>query len=421
MDVLLVTLGTAGDVDPFLAIGCELKRRSHHVTLVSNDYFRPAAERMGLDFEGFGSIEHYRSVLADPDIWHPVRGYRILLRELFLGSMRPAFEVIERLRNNRSVLVAPCYLYGARIAAEKFSLPLATVVLQPASLWSTERPSIFSSVSWHRFIPLRLQGLLAKALAHFYLEPQLAPETRQFRRELGLPHADRIATRWPYSPDRVIGLFPEWFASPVPDWPPQFIQTGFVSHEGFDPMPIPGDLEEFLADGEAPIAFTPGSGNCQARNFFEVALEVCHRLRQRGLFLTGFREHLPLPLPAGIRHFEYLPFSRVFPRCKAIVHHGGIGTLAKGLAAGIPQLIMPIAYDQPDNALALKRLGTGDLICQQDFNPDRVADTLGRMIDSPLMISRCRSFSAKTDTRTALDETCSVIESLRRPQMPDFV
>ncbi len=414
MELLLVTLGTAGDVHPFVALGSELKRRNHRVVLVTNEHFRPVAERVGLDFQGIGSADHYRCVLANPDIWRPVRGFRILIQELILGSMRAVFDAIERLGNERTVLVAPCFIYGARIAREKFSIPLATLVLQPASVWSTVEPSLTASVPWSSYLPRSLQSLFARGLEHFFLEPLLAPETNRFRRELGFSPVQRILAAWQYSPDRVIGLFPEWFAPHASDWPSQLIQTGFISHENLDPLPMPRELENFLSRGEAPIVFTPGSGNCHASKFFEVAAAACRKLQQRGLFLTGYANQLPKNLPDGVRHFEYAPFDKTFPSCKALVHHGGIGTLAKGLAAGLPQLIMPMAFDQPDNARRLKRLGAGDLILPKHFTPDRVADKLGRMIRSDDLNQRCRTLSSRIDTGAALNGTCSIIESLPR-------
>ena len=412
MDVLLVTLGTAGDIHPFLALGCELKRRNHRVTLVSNPYFKPWAERLGLGFYGFGSVEHFQAVLADPDVWHPFRGFKVLVRELFLGSMRPAFEAIDQVRSRASVLLAPGYLYGARIAAEKFNLPLATVALQPAALWSAENPVVLAPHSWSRFVPVWLRSLIVQGIDHLFLEGLLAPETNRFRRELGLPAVSRVATRWPYSPDLLIALFPEWFAPPPSDWPAHLVQTGFLSHESFDTRPLAPECEDFLARGEAPILFTPGSGHCQAETFFQVATAVCEKLGQRGLFLTAFQGHLPKELPETIRHFDYLPFSRIFPRCKAVVHHGGIGTLSKGLAASVPQLIMPLAYDQPDNARRIKHLGVGDWISPKHFNPIRVEEKLKSLITSDAIRRQCRKIAPLIDTESALADSCGLIEML---------
>ena len=412
MDVLLVTLGTAGDVHPFLALGCELKRRGHQVTLVSNPYFQSWAESLGLGFEGFGTIEHYREVLAEADLWHPFRGFKIMVRELFLGSMQPAFEAIDRSRSDSCVLLAPGYLFGARVASEKFNLPLVTVVLQPAALWSVDDPVVLAPHSWTRFLPRWLKTLVVMGIDYFFLEALLAPETNRFRGQLGLPAQSRIATRWAYSENLLIALFPQWFAPAVADWPEQLVQTGFISHESFEASVLSTECETFLAAGEAPILFTPGSGNCQAAEFFEVATAACEQLGQRGLFLTAFRDHLPKNLPDTIRHFEYLPFSRIFPRCKAIVHHGGIGTLAKGLAAGVPQLLMPLAFDQPDNARRIKQLGVGDWIDPKHFEPDRVAKKLKALIASDAVAEQCRQNALRVNTESALADSCRVVESV---------
>ena len=78
------------------------------------------------------------------------------------------------------------------------------------------------------------------------------------------------------------------------------------------------------------------------------------------MFLTQYPEQLPARLPNGVRHFNYIPFSTVLPRAAAFVHHGGIGTTAQALAAGVPQLVVPLAHDQPDNAVRIRHLGVGD-------------------------------------------------------------
>jgi UDP:flavonoid glycosyltransferase YjiC (YdhE family) len=86
-------------------------------------------------------------------------------------------------------------------------------------------------------------------------------------------------------------------------------------------------------------------------------VDACRRLGRRGLLLSRYRDQLPADLPPGVRHFDYVPLSRVLPRAAALVSHGGIGTLSQALAAGIPQLIMPLGFDQFDNAARLGRLG----------------------------------------------------------------
>ena len=103
---------------------------------------------------------------------------------------------------------------------------------------------------------------------------------------------------------------------------------------------------------------------------------ACRLLGRRGLLLTRHREHSPGP-SAGRIHVPYAPFSELLPRCAALVHHGGIGTSSQAMAAGIPQVVMPMAYDQPDNAYRMVKLGVAAELVPEQFTAPNLAKTLG--------------------------------------------
>jgi rhamnosyltransferase subunit B len=88
-------------------------------------------------------------------------------------------------------------------------------------------------------------------------------------------------------------------------------------------------------------------------------------------------------LPDVVCPVEYVPFGRVLPRCAAIVHHGGIGTTAQGLAAGLPQVVMPMAHDQPDNAARLVRLGVGRSLPPREFHAANLGEALDQLVENP--------------------------------------
>jgi hypothetical protein len=96
---------------------------------------------------------------------------------------------------------------------------------------------------------------------------------------------------------------------------------------------LPEDVQGFLAAGDPPIVFTPGSAMQHGQLFFTESVAACQLSSRRGLLLTRFREQVPDRLPEGVCHFDYLPFSQVLPHSAALVSHGGIGTVAQGLAA----------------------------------------------------------------------------------------
>jgi UDP:flavonoid glycosyltransferase YjiC (YdhE family) len=109
-----------------------------------------------------------------------------------------------------------------------------------------------------------------------------------------------------------------------------------------------------------------------------------------------------------------VPFSALLPRAAALVHHGGIGTCAQGLAAGLPQVVMPMAYDQLDNGMRLARLGVGAVVRQRRFTPPRVAAALDGLLNSPAVQKRCRDKAASCDGPTALNAACDLLEELHR-------
>jgi rhamnosyltransferase subunit B len=113
-----------------------------------------------------------------------------------------------------------------------------------------------------------------------------------------------------------------------------------------------------------------------------------------------------------VKHFTFVPFSLLLPRASALVHHGGIGTCAQGLASGLPQLVMPMAYDQLDNALRLKRLGVGEFVPLKKFTPNRVTPALEKLLTSPTVAERAKHWTAKCDAVASLARAGDLLEGL---------
>ena len=128
--------------------------------------------------------------------------------------------------------------------------------------------------------------------------------------------------------------------------------------------------------------------------------------------MTRYPEQLPKDPGDHARHEAYVPFSRVFPRCAAVVHHGGIGTCGQALAAGVPQLTMPLAFDQPDNATRLERLGVALWVRPKKFRGERVASQLAALLGDERILGRCRHWAAEIRRHDAAADTCSLLEEL---------
>jgi rhamnosyltransferase subunit B len=414
MHVILTPVGSAGDVNPFIVVGRELRRRGHRVTLLATDVFAEVVANAGLQFASVASREEYERATNNPDLWHPRRGLKVIL-DLLLPQIRRAYAILEReYQPNEMVLVGHPLALPTRVFEESHRVPAVTIHLAPGVFRSDFRqpamPSGADISGWPRWA----KRLLWWAVDRLSIDPLITPALNAWRAELGLRPVSRVFQSWINSPRRVLGLFPDWFGDPQPDWPPQLRLTGFVlSDESCAPTQEAAasraGLEQFLASGDAPVVFTPGSANQHGAEFFRAAIDATARLGRRALLVTGYRDHLPAALPGHAYHARYASFATLFPRAAAVVHHGGIGTCAQGLAAGVPQLVMPMAFDQPDNALRLTRLGVAAALPPSRFTARRVAESLSGLLSDDVKIA-CRRLSKKIDGAESLKRACDAIE-----------
>ena len=355
MRFLVSALGSAGDVHPFIAIGRALMVRGHAVTMLASPPFEDRIRRAALDFVPLGTTADYERVLRKAELWDPRRGARLVIDEL-LDHLPEALAVTAATARSDDILVGSSLSWATRLVQETRGLAAATVHLSPTLLLSAHGPSRLPGLGDLARLPLWLRRLLLRTADRLVLDRWIAPRLDRIRGGLGLPPVRRVWSRWMHSPDLVIGAWPAWFAPPQSDWPSRMIATGFpVFDEQGDGLDA--DLSAFLAASPGPIGVTPGSAMAHGERFFARVLDAAAATGRRVVLITPFRDQLPATLPTWARHVAYAPFSALLPRLSLLVHHGGIGTSAQALAAGIPQLVAPFAHDQFDNAARLERLG----------------------------------------------------------------
>jgi rhamnosyltransferase subunit B len=413
LNVLLVPVGSHGDVHPFLGIGEVLLRRGHRVTMFTNGLFGPLARRVGLEFVEIGTADEFRQIISDPDLWHPTRGWKKVFDNIGGNLMPQQYDALKsRLTPGDTVIVGASLAFGARVLRDETGVPMATVHLQPSIIRSAYAPPKLPGTPPLSWAPRWLVRAFYNFADRAVLDPVIAKPLNAFRADKGLPPVRYVIRDWWHSPDLTIGLFPEWFAQPQPDWPAQMKLTGFPLFDEKGLEPLSDELNRFLESGDKPIAFTPGSAMSHGREFFHAAADACQILGRRGLLLTRHTEHLPRALPPGVIHVPYAPFSELLPRCAALVHHGGIGTTAQAMSAGVPQLVQPMSHDQPDNAERLKKLGVGDWLSVKKFRGPAVAKKLRGLLDSADVTDACKRVADRFVGTNPLAATCDLIESL---------
>jgi len=412
MNVVITTLGSYGDVYPFVGLGVSLSRRGHNVTLLTNPFFEELARKYSLDFLPIGTREQYEEFSTHPALFDPRNSLSVFFKTLIIPSIRPAYERIhERIQPDKTLIVSGNTVFAARLIQEKHQVPVITIHTIPMALKSAhEMPKnrMFPFPDW---LPLALKRFYWWVADKAVVDPLICPELNTFREELGLPPVSRIMTKWSNSPHMVIGLFPPWFAQPQPDWPQGTRLTGFPLFDEDQESSTAPEITAFLDQGEPPIVFMPASLMQQAKHFFHIAVKSCQEVGKRAILLSRYKHHIPDLLPEGIQHFEYIPLQHILPRVDALVHQGGIGTCAQALRHGAPQLIRPMAYDQFDNAWRLKSLGVGDWIVPEKWNVPTVTAKIQAITSASNVRERCQAIASRFEGIDPMRETCELIES----------
>ena len=411
MHVILVTMGTDGDVFPYVGLGATLRSRGHRVTFAGPEPYHAMTLQNGLQFSCLVSQTDTEEFLNSPDLWHPVKS-GIHAARWGARLIRNQYEVLEQLAADEdTLLVSNAGIVASRLVQEKFRRTMATMLLQPGLLPSVFEPPVMPVVPiptwmprWQRHGYWRMVDVAGGIL--------IGRSLNCIRKSLGLPPVHRFF-RWWLSPQLIIGMFPSWYAAPQPDWPQQLRLVGFPQFDGGTKLNLPNDLVEFCASRAPPIAFTMGTGMMHGTDFYREAVEACSSLNRRGILLTRYTEQLPNSLPSFIRHVSFASFQQLFPLCSVIVHHGGIGTTARAMAAGKPQVVLPLAWDQPDNSARICRLGAGTKLTIRHRNASQLAAAIAEQL-TPEMQTRCSAMVNLFGESNPFELASDLLEKLHR-------
>ena len=413
--ILIFTIGSAGDVHPLLGIGTALVARGHEVIVATSPVFETEIIARNMGFRPLGSEEDFDRVKNDPDLWHPRRAFPAIVRHAVNPSHSTIFEITRELHvPGKTVVVANSLAFAARTACEVFNLPMASVHLAPSLFPSVHRQPEIHGMPFGNRAPRFLKSL-QWSIAAAVVDHHALPALNRFRAGLSLPPARKLLRNWWHSPDRVIALFPDWFAPPQPDWPSQTVQTGFPLFDETKGESGSDELDRFLSAGPPPVAITAGSAMVQGHSFFREAAAAVSQLGRRAIFLTRHASQLPAKLPEGCAHFTYVPFSALLHRSAAIIHHGGVGTCAQALQAGIPQLIQPMAHDQLDTLSRVRDLGVGIGLRPKHFTRLRIAAALERLEKDESFRDNARKVAHRFQPDLWMTNTCETLESLAGP------
>ena len=410
MRFAFASIGSLGDLHPMLAMAVAATRRGHDVVVAAAPGYAANVARAGVEFhplrpaipEDAESLAYYFDMK---------RGPRRLLRDMVFADVAATHEDLCGAARGADLLVVAELLYTAPIVAADEKIPWLNVVLAPTSLLSATDPCVLAPAPWlHKF---RHLGPWLHRLAYRFgrIEGRMwAGGYYRFRRSLGLPAGANPIFDAKHSPFGTLAMFPDFLAAPQPDWPVNTVQAGFpFYHQG-------GDVEvvrDFLKSGSPPVVFTLGSMVAHFEpSFYKAAAEAAQILGRRAVLLTGRNAAVPQNLPESILAVDYAPLHSVLPHACAIVHAGGIGTCAEALKAGLPSVVIPYAFDQPDNAARLRRLGVAEILPRNAITSRNLATKLERLLKTPAATTAAKQLAGMIHSQETLNRALDKMESL---------
>lgn len=411
--IVLATLGSLGDLHPMMALGLELQRRGHAIVIATTEFYRRKVEAAGLSFRPLRP----EASPQDPELMRAVmdarKGPEFSVRRVLLPHLGETYTDLMTAAQGADFLLAGEIVFAAPLVAEKLRLRWASVILSPSSFLSVHDPSIIAPLPFTRHLlsapPPVHRAILA---AGKYMARDWGAPIGDLRSTLGLRPSAQPLFEDKFSTHLNLAMFSKVLAEPQPDWPASTVQTGFVFYDrqALD-ADSPRGLRHFLDAGTAPIIFTLGSAAVyDAGEFYERSAAAARSIGMRALLLIG-NNSPPADLSTGIAAFDYAPYSEVFPRAACIVHQGGVGTSAQALKAGRPQLVMPYAFDQPDNAVRMERLGVARVIERKRYTAARAASELRTILTTKSYAERAAEIGACVQAENGLNVACDAIEA----------
>lgn len=420
MNIAIIAMGSRGDVQPFIALGKGLKDAGHFVRLVTYQDFKLLVNSYGLEFWPVkGNVQ---------EIAESKEMRELLEKGNFLAITSYTAKEAERIAiDSTEAGLAACQgidlliaglggLYLGISLAEKLGLPFIQAYVTPFTPTKAFPGALFpQSLS-------RLGGFVNRLSHHL---------TRQILWQ-GFRNADKLARQkvlglpaasfWgPYNSPSLhnspvlYGFSPSVIAKPA-DWDNNTHVTGYWFLDSTSDWTPPVSLMEFLDSGSPPIYIGFGSmSNRKPEETTDLILEALERTKQRGILLSGWDGLRKENLPDTVYLVDSIPHSWLFPRVAAVVHHGGAGTTAANIRAGVPSIVIPFFADQPFWGRLVADLGVGtEPIPRKELTVERLTEAIQQAVTDQKMRQRAANLGAKIQAEDGIGNAVAIVQKISR-------
>lgn len=420
MRIAIVALGTQGDVQPYIALGEGLKKAGNVVRLLTHENFDVLVNSHGLEFWPIkGNVQDIIQNEEMREVIEKGNFLTVTLKMMEQGTQLAidgAEQGLAACEGMDMVLAGMGGLYLGLSLAEKFGLPFVQAYVVPFT-----PTKAFPSVLLPQFVS-RFGGSFNRLSHHltqqFVWQPVRSGNKQARQQVLDLPP---IPFWGPYNAD-VLRQYPILYGfspSVIPkpsDWDNNIHITGYWFLDSASDWTPPSDLMAFLEDGPPPVYIGFGSmSNQDPAETTNLCLEALARTQQRGIMLSGWGGLSKENLPDTVFMANSIPHSWLFQRVGAVVHHGGAGTTAAGLRAGVPSILIPFGADQSFWGERVAQLGVGPQpIPRKKLTVERLTEAIQKAITDQTMRQRAADLGSKIQAENGIARAVAIVQDIEK-------
>jgi UDP:flavonoid glycosyltransferase YjiC (YdhE family) len=414
MKITVIAAGSQGDIQPCIALSKGLQRAGYQMYLAAPENFSDFIRAHEVGFHPLrGDVQEVMASSTGRDFMetggtNPIKSIRAMKRLIGSVFYKMAQDAFVACQDTEGIICLGVFSPLGQSIAEALSVPIIHV--EPTPLLPTRA---FPAPSWP--IQQDLGGLhnyLSGVVMLRVIWQWYAYLVNEFREQLGLKKYSFTDFYRALRSTPMLGAYSPSVIPHPADWPESAHVNGyFFLDSAADWQPSP-ELKAFLEAGDPPVYIGFGSmANRNPEQFARLILEALVKSGQRGLLLTGWGGLKAESIPNTVFVLDSAPHSWLFPHMAAVVHHGGAGTTAEGLRAGVPSIIIPFVFDQSFWGARIKALGLGPApILQKNLTADRLASAIRTSVTDPDIRQRAKMMREAIRNENGVDNAVKLIQ-----------
>ena len=414
MKITILTIGTRGDVQPLIALGLGLKQAGYAVKIVTHSIFASWIESYGFDFDpiegdpiGFLESEEGKKILESGS--NPIEFIRLFSQTISPFIDRLMSDIWQACQSTDAI-IAHSALFWTYDLAKKLDVPYFLACYTPQTATAKYPVAMGSGKS--------LGGLfnyLSYPLSSLFLWQIFRKPVNQWLKS-NLDLSSRALWQSPlYSMRKqqvpFLYAYSNYVLPKPPSWREEDYVTGYWFLDSATDWTPPSDLTDFLNAGSPPIYIGFGSmSNRQPKTITKIAIASLEKTKQRGIILSGWGGLSNIDLPDNIFKLDSAPHDWLFPKCAAVVHHGGAGTTAAGLRSGVPTTVVSFFSDQPFWGQRIADLGVGtEPIEQKELTVEKLSAAIATLVNEQPIQERAVDLGRKIRSENGSDRAVKAI------------